>query len=340
MNMKQTRLDAYFPPTRIPFTTASRTSPSSIQSFRSVFIYDPMHRIAFFTHAPLETDQFIAERCQRTPHPVRLYLRMTSSIDIAPEPLPILNACDHSIPLLKSNLQKAIRRKHLDVAWPTALALFQHDTTEFIRRLPIICIEDVQYIPSIAIVVWWMMADGAYSFTTYDGWMMLQIIQELCECDEVFPYDSSTWDREELSKTPPLYPDDPEAVYVLYYRWLYGGMKGDRCLLYTAMEYYRDQPLQTSKSDSIHLPSIAEMKWEVQILEEAIDFHPYPRMLTLLEHWTSISKDRLREVIWFVDSAINVRKPITFARRDAFQDTKEWKTIEPIMDRIRLMMIS
>ena len=48
-------------------------------------------------------------------------------------------------PLLKSHLQKAIRRKNTNLAIKTLYSLMQSDKTATLRRIPIIAIEDVFY---------------------------------------------------------------------------------------------------------------------------------------------------------------------------------------------------
>ena len=67
------------------------------------------------------------------------------------------------MPLIKSNLQKAVRRCDNQIAIQSALVLIQMAPMELLRRLPIIYIEDVCLMDSYSIVVWLMMADKDYS---------------------------------------------------------------------------------------------------------------------------------------------------------------------------------
>ena len=70
--------------------------------------------------------------------------------------------CKYSIPLVKSNLQKAIRRCDSQIAFQSTLVLLQCAPMELLRRLPIIYIEDVCLMDSYPIIIWLMMADRDY----------------------------------------------------------------------------------------------------------------------------------------------------------------------------------
>lgn len=60
--------------------------------------------------------------------------------------------------VLKSMLQKAIRRRLTGASIRLAMALSLRNMDDFLRRLTIICVEDVSLHPSFSIVVWLMIA--------------------------------------------------------------------------------------------------------------------------------------------------------------------------------------
>jgi hypothetical protein len=60
--------------------------------------------------------------------------------------------------LLKSMLQKGVRRKLLTQVMAISKELFYHHLQEFFRRLPIICLEDVLLHPGYPILTWLMVA--------------------------------------------------------------------------------------------------------------------------------------------------------------------------------------
>ena len=61
-----------------------------------------------------------------------------------------------NISFLKSHLQKCIRRGLIYKSIVTAYLLMENNITEFLRRLPIIILEDVHIIQDLDIIVWFM----------------------------------------------------------------------------------------------------------------------------------------------------------------------------------------
>ena len=93
---------------------------------KKCFIYDPLNNKAFFDKTPHHTDTFISRKNTG----IKLYYRKShSSIDV----IPTIHS-NYDIPLLKSNLQKAIRRGNHSVAIQTALAILQKDPMQLLHR--------------------------------------------------------------------------------------------------------------------------------------------------------------------------------------------------------------
>ena len=134
--MTQTKLDNFF-----------TIRPNTNNNSKKCFIYDPDEYRAFFDKIPNSNrDIFISNKLD-----IKLYYRVplkTTNFEF-----PIINSA-YRVPLLKSNLQKAIRRGKTEVAISTALFLLQSNSIEFLRRLPIIFIEDVCLMDSISIPIW------------------------------------------------------------------------------------------------------------------------------------------------------------------------------------------
>jgi hypothetical protein len=180
-------------------------------------------------------------------------------------------------------------------------------------------------IDSIPVMVWWMMA--AHSLTHDDKWIILCMVQTLCQIDEACPTDR---------KTPPA-PMSHESLQSsdlhlsLYYRSQYGGMKGDMVMLQNAI---RDAlPVHPTQWSLPTLPI------ELEVLAEAIDFHPFPPLLTQLQKRTGLEQDVIQSCIWFAESGVNVRKPLTLQQSEEYQQTPEWKKIEPHLDELRLRLV-
>ena len=46
-------------------------------------------------------------------------------------------------------------------------------------------------------------------------------------------------------------------------------------------------------------------------------------------------KDLIKEFIWFVESAYNIRKPFTIETSKIYEERKEWKIIQKYLDDVR-----
>jgi len=291
-----------------------------ISNVQSGFIYDPDNRVAFFgTTDP--SDVFITKKLNTS-----LFYRASADTSrwTPPAPPP---PTKYTPELLKSNLQKAIRRKHTDIAVSTLAAMLALSQVDVFRRLPIIYVEDVCLMSSFPIVVWLMMADKEYTLKRVDVFILLNIVVSLCETDRVF-VDSDTM---------PEYTGKPEscanaAVRALYYRAKYGGMKGDMAMLRRAIQYYHSNPgeiVETKWAVSVRIRHV------VEILPESIDFHPFPKMLWEISKQTRLSQDLIKKTIWFAQSGVNVRKPETNESSVVAQESAAWSKIHAALTEYR-----
>jgi hypothetical protein len=147
--MQQRKLDSFF-------TVITKYDENN----KKCFIYDPINKTAIFAPKPEKTDKFIDTKCN-----IRLFYRQNHIVtenDFIPK-----ISTNLSVPLLKSNLQKAIRRFNKDIALTTSIVLLEKDPLSFLRRLPIIFVEDVCLLDSLPIIIWFMMADKEYKLTNY-----------------------------------------------------------------------------------------------------------------------------------------------------------------------------
>lgn len=316
----QRKLDTYF--------SIARSATPKKDEHKTCFVYDPEHYRALFASKPDKNDQYLTKKIG-----VSLYYRPPRKRRCFPIPEMRTVA---GIPLLKSNLQKAIRRGLILEALQSALALLQRDSMEFFRRLPIIYIEDVCLMDSYPIAIWLMMAEKEYTLDGMDVDILLQIVKQLCDC-------TSWYDDSVNYITPmeigPSVLEHNDPVLALYYRSLYGGMKGDMAMLNNAIYYYLSQPKRIVRAvyEEMDYDNIGST---VSILEESVDFHPFPAMLTLLSKQTSLESDSIKTAIWYVESAINVRKPHTFTNAETHSSTLLWKMIQPLLSKIRRRMYS
>lgn len=303
--------------------------------FRKVFIYDPNNRRAYFDHLPRQTDRFILSACD-----IRLYIR--KSINKYPE-MPILETLDISASLIKSNLQKAVRRKQTSVAIASTIALLKKNTVELLRRLPIIMIEDVCAMDSLPILVWLMMVCSSrgseYKLTNEDKYVILQIVNNMCLCDYAVVMASSSSDTKDnetiewthqmidASMTTPTSDGiiKKDICLSMFYREKYGGMKCDLRMLNYAIQFYNSnecvQEKEIKRTDwylDLHLPHVLE------IMSEAIDFHPFPSLLKQMSIKTGICETEIKRAIWTSESCVNFRKKYTVVVAEQYKNTNVW----------------
>ena len=296
------------------------------------FIYDPDNRRAFFDYSPEKADVFVIKKSS-----VSLFYRPSETENN--EGFVFNQQPSLDVPLLKSNLQKAIRRKDKRTAVSTMIALLSKSPTELFCRLPIIYIEDVCLMTSFPIVVWFMMADKEYVIKNLDVFILVNIIISLCDTDEV--YDDPSFDiisEEDDDCQEGLYIKKPnendDAILALKIRSKYGGMKGYMTLLKEAIEHYSRGGIivDTEWLDKIRY------EHRVDILPEAIDFHPYPQMLRDINKATHIQCELVKKTIWLAESGVNYRKPHTIILSDNAKKTSVWPKIKSALDEWRLVL--
>jgi len=287
---------------------------------KKCFVYEPGTQ-AFFVNAPNNTDTFIIKKSG-----LSLYLRPST---VEKYDFPTIETTA-SVPLLKSNLQKAVRRGSNIIAVNTALALCQKDPMELLRRLAIICIEDVCLMDSYPIIVWLMIADQP--LTSQDIYFLLQIVNSLCNCTTVFKDTNGapvTHTHEILQNHA-----SKNQLLALYYRALYGGMAGDIALLNNAITYYMKNDHKIVKT------AFGDLDYDytepLQILDAAIDYHPYPSLATIISEQTQLDKNTIKTTIWHAESAYNYRKPETVASSKKIKASAPWNLIKEPLRAARL----
>ena len=289
-------------------------------STKKCFIYDSVEARAYFDYLAPPSSRFIISK-------EGLDLYHIPPIGIQSSDFPPV---EFIVPpaLLKSNLQKAIRRRLSEIAVTTALALLQSSPVEFIRRLGVIFIEDVCATPDMVLVVWLMVADKYYKLSSRDIWILLNVVHRLSR-EEGFLEDTiwetckKTYTLAELLKTG----NSSDCVLAIKLRQMYGGMKGDMNMLDNAVAYYLEHPIPSSQP-MIFMDS-KEVSLKLYIIDDAIDFHCYPNMLREIRAMTGYKyqEEDIKFCIWYTCSGINCRKSWTI------ENQKLWKN-KPIYNAI------
>ena len=239
-------------------------------------------------------------------------------------------------PLLISHLQKAVRRGRIESALKTLYSLARCDPTKLLRRLPIIMIEDVDLVEGICPIIWLMVANTNHRLTESDYQNLSDFIGLLCHTKHVFRPPKG--EIESLTHQEILqlgHPNDNELL-CLYYRRKYGGMKGDMSLLAKANHYYccHIRTLPSLVNSQIVLSHLDP--YGVDFIPQGIDFHPYPWLIKRIQsELPGTSQEKIRTLIWTVESGLNIRKPWTIASSSQNEQDPLWEAIACILRKTR-----
>ena len=319
------------------------------------FVYDPTKRIAFF--APDETvgDQ-PRTHLVTTVEQLRLwYVVPPDSNDICKKPFEFAT---NITPLLKSHLQKSIRRRNMSAAIRTAYTMCLTSPSDILRRLPVIAIEDVELVQGTSIIVWLMMTVSKRQLTALDIRLVIGYVERLVQTDNTFRHNKVQSLRREKPTHQTIVSTFGESkqsgqlseTLALHYRIAFGGMPGDMQMMQRALETYLDDTKLTELATSpaaiapyapaafpeLMFPSAMEPDFVMA----SIDFHCYPWTLKKISEETGLPQALVKKLNWFCDSCVNERKGWTKRRAEKNARTDEWKAIKPQLDKWRLFILS
>ena len=220
---------------------------------------------------------------------------------------------------LSSHLQKCIRRFDDVKSVKTAKNFIEIDYTSFIRRLPIIMLEDVCLHESFPILIWLMISNtkGFKLKVPIFKWL-LGVVYHLSTCKEKTYY-SKIIDEINIDNIDDIY------INTLRFRKSYGGMKGDMYMI----EYYT----QNFKNMNVNTDKIFIIKNDIEGLNknewlfEANDFHCNKYILNYIkEYFPKYEKEYIKKLIWIFSSSLNYRTTAleyTNKERDVWDNIKK-----------------
>ena len=287
------------------------------------FVYNSEKQTAVFCNLDSEKTQKLA--FIGTADGLRLWAHYTDS----PKWLDGTNITGDNvhIPLYKSHVQKCTRRKMYANAIDGVLALLYKDPSSILRRIGIIAIEDVCLVRGYSVIVWLMMAIKYITLTKQDVNNIINYIDNLCTIDKIFV----NTPRAPVTRSMIIKMQDKnrDEVLALWYRKRAGGMKGDMKMLENAIAYYYREPNEIHEKVIWRRFQIEVVALKIPIIQEAIDFHPFPQLIPVLNRRTNILQKTIKEYIWKVESAVNLRKPETIACSKTYSQHYLWKQLYP-----------
>ncbi len=280
-----------------------------------------------------------------------------------------------NICFLKSLLQKAIRRKNVDVAVKCAYHYCLLDLQDFLRRLPIIIIEDTILHEVYPTLIWLMIAstlvpkeykvaatlkeesstlkESTFFFDKVIYEYLMGIVYVIAQSPYYHDISSSANSLESnISKnelTNFLITQNKKdkslksLIYSLLLRKAYGGMKCDLEMLeryayvWSTLEY-DSKYLNKMNIRPIMLESISLLQLNEWIVE-AIDFHCAPQILTYInEEYPEYNEDYIKKLIWHYSSKINMRIKENVIE-DKEIDKNDWNNIKKYVKRVQYYLL-
>lgn len=228
-----------------------------------------------------------------------------------------------NVSLVKSNLQKSIRRKLENIALSSAMAMIiSGNSLNLLRRLTIISIEDVCINKYYCIIVWYYIAiTNKYELTNFDVNFIFSYVKLLCSIDVYYENinddncNNDNCNYNSNSNFNLLLTDLCHNVncIALYLRLQFGGFNGEKKLINKIIYGIMNNTININ-NDELLITEYQIYENELDILNCAIDFHCFPKMiekiLEKIKHDdpnTGLNEDNVRKYIWVYDSNINVR---------------------------------
>lgn len=218
----------------------------------------------------------------------------------------------------KSNLQKCIRRQDSDRAITTALAIYSHDPSELLRRIPAIFNEDcLLHPPTYIKIIWWMAAvSKGFKLSKHELEELLGIILLMCN--------SQTYDVCQLKSIygynhDKLTDSQRDFLYAMELRIHYGGMYCDKQMFAYHIGLWSHRFLLKDSSwwdricnqteYEIDLDSVETLKKD-DLLLESFDHHCYHIIIIKIkDKFEDLTDDQIKSAIWDCRSRLNYRTP-------------------------------
>jgi hypothetical protein len=242
---------------------------------------------------------------------------MICSCDTDPDPFDLPKELFyHNIALLKSLLQKYVRRQMCTQALQTAWHLIKLDVDAFLRRIFVIMLEDVSLHASVSVIAWLTSAiSKGYKLQAKHIAWLLGLTQYLCleKCksfqDAIMSehYDTSSILRHSYGLCLPTTSID--IIRSILFRASYGGMHGDVKMFH----WYATQVGQGAVPISIQPfgpvdPNILQQLPLDEVLINGADFHCFPQLIGMIHYqFMELSEQDIKRSIWECSSKTNMR---------------------------------
>lgn len=157
---------------------------------------------------------------------------------------------EYFLELLKSNLQKCIRRGLAESAVRTAYQMIKQDIDAFLRRIINIIAEDSVIHPEMLYIMWLYMSHSkGYKITNVQVFQMLKIVYQVSKFNyyDVIVTDPSFFKSQKCDSDSIIESIDDKVIKIdhccfsLLLRSIYGGLRNDIIFLRTAVRIWKDR---------------------------------------------------------------------------------------------------
>jgi hypothetical protein len=261
------------------------------------------------------------------------------------------------INLLKSNMQKAIRRQDANKALKSAFGLCVLDQQQLVRRLPICMIEDVYTNKQLLTLVWLMVAVSKSGYLTKHAvsWL-LGVVNDLCLNDKretimtdltgsqniqflnVLKSKHTNSNLEEL-----ITKNKIDVLWAYQLRKSFGGLGGDQRMLDYYTLLWLDRIMHKTQRLANRVIELVEINDELlphkdDILIESVDFHCTNIDFKICQKFTNYDAEEVRGAIWHYRSKINNRESINgvMSDKESIEEMKYktvWNNIKDYTDK-------
>jgi len=213
------------------------------------------------------------------------------------------------IPILKSNLQKSIRRNKIEIALKTTYQMLSISPNDFFRRLPIIFLEDVKMNHLFTGIIWYMIAvSKGYKLTYTDVKWVMYVVYNLALCDnkEIIEKNNVINKIDNLKDFIKLikgeyYKENFNIIWSSIIRYFYGGTKHDIQLFLDFLILYKNKKIKDEFIEKDIIPEIYTVFNKTDILLASIDFHCTNIINLLLKKYQQDKSyyQLYKECIWY-----------------------------------------
>ena len=243
--------------------------------------------------------------------------------------------------ILKSNIQKCIRRGLVSKSLSTAKVMIKTDFIEFIRRISIIMLEDTRLNKNFNILMWMTAAYPQWQPNKIHINWLLGVVKYLSELPNRDIVNNGSFEfKSNIEKINCFAQVDKSLMYSLYFRMSYGGMKCDMLMIERLMKLWFNRLLQRDNLLFIY-DEIQPIEYKVknikifEIEESAVDFHCYPRMLNDIRNkFLEYTKDDIKSSIWHYRSSLNIRENSNLLVKEDIDKLKFLEIWEKIKDEV------